>query len=96
MNRPSAGSIWMNSTARTKDRRPRNLKRLMARAARKARTSTTATTVRVIARLIRSAEPKPELETTLEKFDQVAWVGRKFGGTWRRRAFGVKANRTIQ
>ena len=45
MNRPSAGSIWMSSTASTKVVRPRKRKRLIATAARNAKRMQKNTTV---------------------------------------------------
>ena len=96
MNRPSAGSIWTNSTATTNARRPRNRNRLMARAARNANTSTATTVVPVIARLMRSAEPNEPPSSTARKLASVGLVGRNDGVAERRRASGVSADSTIQ
>src|SRR5665647_116340 len=96
MNRPSAGSIWMNSTARMNDRRPENRYRLTASAARKANASTARTVTSVTARLIRSAAGKLDPPITAVKLWIVGLVGRNDGVAERSRAAGVNAERTIQ
>lgn len=95
MNRPSAGIIWMISTARMKLRRPLNRNRDSASAARNANSSAATTVSPVTIALIRSVSKKL-LSNTRPYADTVPFSGTNDGSAERMRLYGRKELFSIQ
>ena len=96
MNSPSAGSIWMSSTASTNDRRPRKRNRLIASAARNANARQKTTVISATATLIPSAGKNVPPSTTALKLSNEPPNGSQVGVVFCRVTFGSSDEFTIQ
>ena len=96
MNRPSAGSIWISSSASTKDPRPRKRNRLIASAPRKAIAIAATTVVSVTTSEMVRADPNDGSVATARRLSSEPPKGRNVGVADWSTTLGRKAELSIQ